>query len=331
MRSLKLQFDPALIREIAARYEYEDDNRVIELGDRARARGWFTRDEFIEIGEWKSPRIRSRAARNTAEDVRTATQAALAARDPASAINALRILHGVEKPVASVFLHLAHPDPYPILDFRALDAFGVTQRPPVPMSLWLDYVEETRRLARDCRVDMRTLDRALWQWSRERSMRSRASGLRRTGAAALPTRLPDGRVDVVILGCVSSKRHQPGPAKDLYISPLWHKRRAYAEASGRPWVIYSAKHGILAPDDPIEWYDVALMKRPRTAQRAKGEQAAAQLEERFGRLEGKVFEIHAGSAYANSLEVPLRRRGAFLVNPVIGLSIGYQLQWYGQQ
>jgi hypothetical protein len=72
------------------------------------------------------------------------------------------------------------------------------------------------------------------------------------------------------------------------------------------------------------------MKLPRSEQRAKGELAAAQLEQRFGRLEGKVFEIHAGSAYANSLEVPLRRRGAFLVNPVSGLSIGYQLQWYRQ-
>jgi hypothetical protein len=79
----------------------------------------------------------------------------------------------------------------------------------------------------------------------------------------------------------------------------------------------------------IEWYDVALMRLKRDEQGAKGEQAVTQLRDRFGALAGKVFEIHAGAAYVNSLSGLLRREGAELIAPLRGLSIGYQLQWYG--
>jgi hypothetical protein len=135
----------------------------------------------------------------------------------------------------------------------------------------------------------------------------------------------------VILGCVSKKHAGPKRAKELYASPLWAKRRSYAEKSGRPWVIFSAKHGILDPDDLIEWYDVALKRLPSKDRRAKGELAARQLAAKFGSLKGLSFEIHAGDAYVSALRDPLRRAGATLVYPLAGLSFGYQLQWYGAE
>jgi hypothetical protein len=137
--------------------------------------------------------------------------------------------------------------------------------------------------------------------------------------------------DAIILGCVATKHPGPAKAKDLYASPMFAKRRRYAESTRKPWVIFSAEHGILDPDDVIEWYDVALSKLPVAARRAKGAQAAAQLEARFGSLRGKTFEIHAGSSYVKSLEAPLRARGARLVNPLARLQFGYQLQWYDDQ
>jgi hypothetical protein len=150
-----------------------------------------------------------------------------------------------------------------------------------------------------------------------------------------PTMAPrhDGSTtpDAIILGCVATKHPGPAKAKDLYASPMFAKRRRYAESTRKPWVIFSAEHGILDPDDVIEWYDVALSKLPVAARRAKGAQAAAQLEARFGSLRGKTFEIHAGSSYVKSLEAPLRARGARLVNPLARLQFGYQLQWYDDQ
>lgn len=325
----ELQFDPQDIPDLAGRYQYEDDLGVLTIGATAKERGWYTRDEFIQVDEWKTPRIRSRAASNTARDIEVATREALASNHVLGVMEPLRRLHGVDWAVGSVLLHLAHPDPFPILDFRALEAFGIERPRWTGSVLWRGYVEATRSLAISAGVDMRTLDRALWQWSKEQvGQRSRT---RHTPRADSPDirRTPAMDVDVVILGCVSSKRREPAPAKDLYISPLWEKRRAYAVASGKPWVIYSAEHAILDPEQVIEWYDVALARLSAAQRRAKGEQAVTQLREKFGALPGKVFEIHAGAAYVDSLAAPLRRERAELVAPLSGLSIGYQLRWYG--
>ena len=132
----------------------------------------------------------------------------------------------------------------------------------------------------------------------------------------------------VILGCVSEKNRGPSHAKDLYVSPLFQKRRRYAEAAGLPWVIFSAEHGIVEPDTVLNWYDVSLKDLPPRERRAKGEQAVRQLEEIFGSLTGMTFEIHAGAAYREALETPLARRGASLTNQIEGLRFGEQLQWY---
>jgi hypothetical protein len=327
----RLQFDAREIRALSRRYQYEDDLRVQSLGQAAKERGWFTRAEFIEIGEWKTPRIRSRAALNTDRDVEDATRAALLTTDILGAMEPLRRLHGVDWAVGSVLLHLAHRDAFPILDFRALQAFGIQRGRWSGPSLWRGYVEATRSLAKSEGLDMRTVDRALWQWSKEQARAVVAPTARGRGQPTDVRRRPSTDVDVVVLGCVSSKQRGAAPARELYVSPLWEKRRAYAEASGKPWVIYSAEHGILDPDEIIDWYDVALMRLPRAQQRAKGAHAASQLRTRFGDLREKTFEIHAGAAYVDSLRELLTRAGARLKVPLAGLSIGYQLQWYGLQ
>ncbi len=137
--------------------------------------------------------------------------------------------------------------------------------------------------------------------------------------------------DAIILGCVETKHPGPAMAKDLYASPLWQKRRRYAESSGKPWYIFSAEHGIIRPETVIEYYDVAMSGLPREQIRRKGEQAAGQLESIVGNLRGKRFEIHAGASYVRALEGALGRRGARLEQPLEGLKFGYQLHWYDQQ
>lgn len=138
----------------------------------------------------------------------------------------------------------------------------------------------------------------------------------------------DSAPDAVILGCVSKKRRGRAPAKDLYVSSMFQKRRRYAEASGLRWVIFSAEHGIVEPDTVLDWYDVALKNLAPAVRRAKGELAVGQLEQILGPLAGMTFEIHAGAPYREALTSPLAGRGASLVNPVGGLRFGEQLGWY---
>jgi hypothetical protein len=152
----------------AGRYAYADDAEVEAIGEAARRRGWYTRPEFLTVTRWKTERSGSRCAKNTPTAIREATQVALRVKDERLRIGVLTLLQGVEMPTASVLLHLAHPDPYPIIDFRALWSLGV-EAPPSYYSFefWWAYTRECRSLAEAAGVSMRTLDRALWQYSKE--------------------------------------------------------------------------------------------------------------------------------------------------------------------
>src|SRR3977135_3895586 len=108
-------------------------------------------------------------------------------------------------------------------------------------------------------------------------------------------------------------------------------RRAYAEASRRPWLILSAKHGLVEPGRTLRPYDLALGDLRASQRRAWGQRAVDSLQERFGSLEGAMFEVHAGAAYRDAIEGPLADRAARLTMPLAGLPLGRQLQWYSQQ
>jgi hypothetical protein len=104
---------------------------------------------------------------------RTVTRASYAATDEALKIDLLRTLKGVEWPTASTLLHFCDRRPYPILDVRALWSLGYGRIPRYTMEFWLAYLRFTRTLARRLDLDIGTLDRALWQYSKERQAPSR--------------------------------------------------------------------------------------------------------------------------------------------------------------
>jgi hypothetical protein len=163
-----LQFPMSEVPDLAARYAYEDDEAVIAMGEAACVRGYYSRDEFVAVCRWKTPRSASRVALNSVESIERATGAALAESSSERArIEALRSLHGVEWPTASVLLHLSYPERYPILDKRALHALGVRAPSAYSFRFWWAYVTACRQLAEQAGVDGRTLDQALWQWSKE--------------------------------------------------------------------------------------------------------------------------------------------------------------------
>ena len=133
---------------------------------------------------------------------------------------------------------------------------------------------------------------------------------------------------VVLLGCVKLKLDHPAPAKDLYFSPLWNGRRAYAEAAGCPWLILSAKYGLLDPEQSIAPYDVALADLTASARRAWGERIVEALQARFDSLDGMTFDVHAGAAYREAIAPRLRELGATIEEPLLGLTMGRQLSFY---
>jgi hypothetical protein len=165
----KLRFPPSEIPRWAKSYSYAGENRLVdELSPRVRARGYLKRAEFLELCRWKSPRSQPRCARNTAAEVREATLVALATDDERAKAYILRSLAGVGWPTASVILHFCDKRAYPILDYRALWSLGFVRAPAYSFEFWWAYTRFARRLSQATGYDMRILDRALWQFSKER-------------------------------------------------------------------------------------------------------------------------------------------------------------------
>ncbi|GAA3539044.1 hypothetical protein GCM10022263_28230 [Nocardioides daeguensis] len=135
--------------------------------------------------------------------------------------------------------------------------------------------------------------------------------------------------DVVLIGCAKRKLPTAAPAKDLYVSALFRKGRAYAERLGVPWFILSAEHGLVAPDEELEPYDLRLSDTPREYRRKWGADVVESLLAALGSLDGITVEVHAGAAYADPIRDGLRAARAQVVEPLRGLPIGSRLAWYG--
>jgi hypothetical protein len=190
----RLQFDPAEIAALAARFPAADDGPAAAAGAAARAQGHYTREQFLVVCAWKTPRSRPRVAANGDSEVRAATRVALGATGERERIEALLALRGVGVPTASTLLYFAEPDRYPILDVRALESLGQPAgRSTYPVAYWLEYLAACRALALRHGVGLRTLDKALWQHSREAADAARGGRPPTSPAAGRP--LPGSAAD----------------------------------------------------------------------------------------------------------------------------------------
>jgi hypothetical protein len=169
MPTFELQFPIEEIEALAARFPTMDDARFNEVGAAVRERGYYTREEFIEVCAWKTVRSRPKVSRNTEAAVVEATGLAMSTDSEATRMAVLLELDGVGVPTASTLLYCVFPNRYPILDVRALESLGVKPRSQYPLSFWLGYLDACRELAQRAGVSLRTLDKALWQHSKERS------------------------------------------------------------------------------------------------------------------------------------------------------------------
>lgn len=66
---------------------------------------------------------------------------------------------------------------------------------------------------------------------------------------------PPSDIAAILVGCVATKVSHPAPARELYASELLRGRQRCAERSGKPWVILSARHGVVDPDTVLAPYE----------------------------------------------------------------------------
>ena len=168
MKSSEFNFNRECIQHWASKYEYRGQNKVTRLVKQVRKRGYLTKSELNTVGKWKSLRPAWHLEKYEEALVQEVTRFALSTRCDKAAIESLTILDGVVEATASVILHFFHKQDYPILDFRALWSVSLIDGDKYNYSyaLWSKYVEFCRELAKKEDVSMRTLDRALWQYSK---------------------------------------------------------------------------------------------------------------------------------------------------------------------
>ena len=165
----KLAFNEGEIRHWAARNRDEKYKKALAAGKRLSG-GRYNRRDFDDIIEWKAPgRIRHLIKQNTDGEIADALELAVAAKKERSSVAVLTGLSGVSVPVASALLAMLRPSRATIIDYRALRSVGCSRASTsVNIPLYLQYVRFCRKVARAAGVDLRTLDRALWQYDKER-------------------------------------------------------------------------------------------------------------------------------------------------------------------
>ena len=140
---------------------------MLDLKPRVRQRGYLAKEDLKAVAHWKSPRNAGHVEKNSEDYVAEITQFALATKCERVRVESLTLLDGVSWPTASVILHFFHRDCYPILDVRALWSASGDEPSQYSFEFWWRYVEFCRKTAQTVGVDMRTLDKALWQYSKE--------------------------------------------------------------------------------------------------------------------------------------------------------------------
>ncbi len=170
----KLRFPEKEIHKWADRYtsdkeEMRLENKIIEnVTLKIKDRGFLTKKNLLEFSIWKSgSQTKHLVERNTDAYVRQVTSASLGASDERFRIEALTLLDGVGWPTASIILHICVPNSYPVIDFRALWSLNIGEDVNYDFQFWWAYTKHCRKMSKKLKVDMRTFDRALWQYSYE--------------------------------------------------------------------------------------------------------------------------------------------------------------------
>ena len=143
----------------------------------------------------------------------------------------------------------------------------------------------------------------------------------------------DSPTKLTLIPCTKNKQEGVHKAKDLYTGDNFTKHRKYAEQSGNPWAILSAKHHILDPEEMVENYDTPMSRR-KGEQDQWGSQLKPKLLAHMKKLgidpvHGVEIETLAGGAYNQPMRQALQGHEQIkhINEPMRGLGQGQKKTW----
>ena len=139
----------------------------------------------------------------------------------------------------------------------------------------------------------------------------------------------DLNTDLCLVSCVKTKRARPSPAKDLFTSPAFVKKRQLIERKKWPWLILSSEYGLVHPNKVIAPYDTKLGEMDSYNRRDWAMNVMADLNKYLIDVNSVMFLAY--KPYHEFLVPMLKRRGIEVSVPMEHLSRGEQLSWLNTQ
>ena len=148
------------------RQRQEEDVRKIKCS--VEDKGYLTKCELMEMARWKDRFARSNIKKgNSPERIEAVTRDAFRPGDDWEKLKKLMALKGVGQSRASAILHLYDQERYPIFDPHALCSIRIKKEEVEgDKKFWKEYVKYCQAKAECHDVCMRTLDRALYKFSK---------------------------------------------------------------------------------------------------------------------------------------------------------------------
>jgi hypothetical protein len=159
--------------------EYKDTDKKVEIRMKLllKRQRFLKKKELIEIGMWKSKRPvkHYRSKENDDFTVKEITKFAFDTKSEKARIESLLALKGISWPVASTILHFCFPEKYPIMDRRVIWALTGRKKPPsYNFDFWQKYCVEINKLSQKHGLPIRTVEKALWKYSKDHQKKRKA-------------------------------------------------------------------------------------------------------------------------------------------------------------
>lgn len=150
--------------------EYEDTQQVIDELESVERRGFFTKEEFVKMGMWKSPRPKNWYLENTEEMIIETSKKVFLTKFEKRRIELLTRLRGVRVPTASAILMLTNPRDYGVIDIRVWEVLYLYDSVKVnptgtnfSFENWYNYLMKLRFFAKKHGVSARDIERTIFE------------------------------------------------------------------------------------------------------------------------------------------------------------------------
>jgi len=158
-----------LIKENLSTEEHVPTQNLIDELKDVLDRGYFTKDEFVKMGMWKSPRPKKWYLSNLEEEIIGISKKVFCTNYEKRKIELLTQLKGVSIPVSSAILMLTDPKNYGVIDIRVwqvLYQFGSVKVKPTGRNFnfnnWYNYLIKLRYFADKFKVKARDIERTIF-------------------------------------------------------------------------------------------------------------------------------------------------------------------------